>query len=123
MDEIAFVVSPDLIAIGVVVVPFVVELLTKQGVDSRVKKHVATAIVALVVLGSLALDIWVSDTVDVGSAGAFFALVPAVFAQFGIIRVAVEGGHQAMDALERSDRRVSALLFPGVGLGNPKEEA
>lgn len=119
-DQITFVVDPALIAIGGVVVPFLVEVLTKAKVPTYVKQNVASAVVVLVVLGSLALDLFVEHSIKVDSTEDVLTLIMLVLAQLTIVRIAVEGGHRLYDSLESDDRNMSNVLFPNFGFGRKK---
>lgn len=117
MNEITFVANPDLIALAVVAIPLIVEILTRCDASSKVKQHVATAVVLLVVIGSACLDYFVDHDFRLDSASDVTHLLVLMFAQFGVVRAAVEGGHRLYDAAENEDRKLSNVLFPNFGVG------
>ncbi|MDH4077481.1 MAG: hypothetical protein OEW29_16245 [Acidimicrobiia bacterium] len=124
MDEISFVVKPELIALGTLLVPFLVELFTRIDASTKVKQHVATGVVILVLLGSAAIDYFVDHEFRLDSASDVYRIAWLLFAQFGVVRAAVEGGHRLYDAAETKDRKLGNVLAPnfGVGAGTRDEE-
>ena len=123
MDEVQFIVDPQLIAIGTFLVPLVTELFTHVNASSKVKQHVATVIVAAVLFGSLLLDLVVRGSIEPRSVGDWMTLVMAAVAQFGVVRAAVEGGHRGLDAIEAKTGHVDNVLAPSFGVGRESQPA
>lgn len=123
MDEVQFIVDPQLIAIGTFLVPLVTELFTHVNASSKVKQHVATVIVALVLLGSLALELVIRGTIEPQDVGDWTTLIMVVVAQFGVVRAAVEGGHRGLDAVESKTGHVDNVLAPNFGVGRDSQPA
>lgn len=115
MDEITFIVDPNLIAIAVAVIPVLVELLTRAGVKTKLKQQVATGVVVAAVIGSLAIDLWVEHTIKVDDTNDVLRLILLVISQLGVVRVAVEGGHRLYDSVETEDRNLEKVLLPNRG--------
>lgn len=121
MDELHFVVDPQLIAIATFLVPIITELLTHINATSKVKQHVATVLVALVLVGSLALELVVRGTIEPHDTGDWMTLVMLVVAQFGVTRAAVEGGHRGLDAVEAKTGHLDNVLAPNFGVGKDSQ--
>lgn len=122
-DDVAFVADPQLIAIGTFLVPIATELFTHVNATSKVKQHVATAIVVLVLLGSLALELVIRGSIEPTDVGDWTSLVMLMVAQFGVVRAAVEGGHKGYDAVESRTGHMENVLAPNFGVGRDSQPA
>jgi hypothetical protein len=119
MENIEFVVDPALIAIGGLLVPVLTELVTKSAAASKYKQHVATIMVAVIIAGSLVLELTVRHTLSIHGTVDVLGLIPLVIAQTAVVRAAVEGGHRFLDAGQAGPRPLAKVLqlAPKRGFG------
>lgn len=116
--SIDFVADPDLIALGTMIVPILTELFTRGDASYKVKQHVATGVVLLILIGSAAIDYFVKSRFRLDSRTDVTHMAMLLIAQFGVVRAAVEGGHRLYDAAEgNGDRKLSNVLAPNFGVG------
>ena len=123
MEPQKFILDPQLLAICGFIVPFVVEFITKHGVDPKVKQYTATVIVLIAVVASAGVAVS-NGTFHIGSVADAWNLLQLALAQFTLARVATEAGVQAIKLPEKAiGTSVSEVLAPNFGLGEPQGPA
>ena len=115
-------IDPNLIFIGTILAPIATEFATKNGASSKAKQWAATVITGLIILISVITHFAMGD-IDLSSSADVYAFIAFLFAQFGIIRATVEGGHRGFDLAENATgKSLSEALLPSVGFGGGSEQ-